>query len=118
MTTFNQVGIGSESDCLLGQLDRISDSDAGVKEEKYSVVGEVDKCGDDVARLLERGINQEQYTDNTQLYISGPLNGAVAFYSLVSVGVCDRRLSSLSVTRRIWNVIHQWQHAAGQYGSR
>ena len=64
MTTFNQVGMGSESDCLLGQLDRISrisDSDADVKEEKYSVVGEVDKCGHDVARLLERGINQEQH---------------------------------------------------------
>ena len=31
----SQVGIGSESDCLLGQLDRtlrISDSEAGVKE--------------------------------------------------------------------------------------
>ena len=31
------MGIGSESDCLLGQLDRIfriSDSEAGVKEEK------------------------------------------------------------------------------------
>ena len=31
------MGIGSESDCLFGQLDRIlctSDSDAGVKTEK------------------------------------------------------------------------------------
>ena len=31
------MGIGSESDCLLGQLKRIldiSDSDAGLKEEK------------------------------------------------------------------------------------
>ena len=33
----SQVGIASESDCLLGQLKRIldiSDSDAGLKEEK------------------------------------------------------------------------------------
>ena len=40
------MGIGSESDCLLGQLKRIldiSDSDAGLKEEKLegSVGGEV-----------------------------------------------------------------------------
>jgi len=36
----SQVGIGSESDCLLGQLKRIvdiSDSDAGLKEEKWKV---------------------------------------------------------------------------------
>ena len=33
----SQVGMGSESDCLFGQLDRIlwtSDSDAGAKTEK------------------------------------------------------------------------------------
>jgi len=33
----NQVRIGSESDCLLGQLNRIleiSDSDTGLKDEK------------------------------------------------------------------------------------
>ena len=33
----SQMGIGSESHCLLGQLNlnlRISDSDAGLKEEK------------------------------------------------------------------------------------
>ena len=33
----SQVGIGSESDCLFGQLERIlwtSDSEAGVKTEK------------------------------------------------------------------------------------
>jgi len=54
----SQVGIGSESDCLLGQLDRIfsiSDSEAGVKEEKSGgVVGEEGECGDDVVGLLER----------------------------------------------------------------
>jgi len=36
-TLRSHVGIGSKSDCLLGQLKRIldiSDSDAGVKEEK------------------------------------------------------------------------------------
>jgi len=47
-TLRSQVGIGSESDCLLGQLRRIldiSDSDAGVKEEKLegSVGGEGDR---------------------------------------------------------------------------
>jgi len=53
----SQVGIGSESDCLLGLLDRISrisDSDAGVKGEKWGVVGEEAECGDDVLGLLER----------------------------------------------------------------
>ena len=44
-TLRSQVEMGSESDCLLGQLRRIldiSDSDAGVKEEKLegSVGGE------------------------------------------------------------------------------
>jgi len=46
------VGIGSESDCLLKQLDRIlriSDSEAGVKEEKSGgVVGVEIECGGDV----------------------------------------------------------------------
>jgi len=56
----SQVGIGSESDCLLGQLKRIldiSDSDAGVKEEKLegSVEG-VGECGDEVEVLLVREI--------------------------------------------------------------
>ena len=42
----SRVGIGSESDCLFGQLDRIlwtSDSEAGVKTEKLGGVagGEV-----------------------------------------------------------------------------
>ena len=50
-TLRSQVGIGSESDCLLGQLRRIldiSDSDAGVKEEKLE--------GDEVEVLLVREI--------------------------------------------------------------
>jgi len=54
----SQVGLGSQSDCLLGQLDsilRISDSEAGVKVEKSGgVVGEEGECGDDVVGLLER----------------------------------------------------------------
>ena len=53
-----QVGIGSESDCLLGQLDRtlrIPDSEAGLKEEKSGgAVGEEGECGDDVVGLLAR----------------------------------------------------------------
>ena len=56
----SQVGrpMGSESDCLFGQLDRIlwtSDSDAGVKTEKSGgVAGGVGECGDDVVGLLVR----------------------------------------------------------------
>ena len=53
----SQVGMGSESDCLFGQLDSIlwtSDSKAGVKTEKVGgVAGEVE-CGDDVVGLLVR----------------------------------------------------------------
>ena len=53
-----QVGIGSESNCLLEQLDkilRISESEAGVKEETSGgVKGEEGECGDDVVGLLER----------------------------------------------------------------
>jgi len=53
----SQVGIGSESDCLLGQLDRIlriSDSEAGLKEEKSGVVGKEGECGDDEVGMLQR----------------------------------------------------------------
>ena len=54
----SQLGMGSESDCLFGQLDRISwtsDSEAGVKTEKSGgVAGEHGECGDDVVRLLVR----------------------------------------------------------------
>ena len=54
----SQVGIGSESDCLLGQSDRnlcTSDSEAGVKTEKSGRVGGGEgECGDDVAGLLVR----------------------------------------------------------------
>ena len=54
----SQVGIGSESDCLFGQLDRIlytSDSEAGVKTEKLGGVAEgEDECRDDVAGSLVR----------------------------------------------------------------
>ena len=56
-TLRSQVGIGSESDCLLGQLRRIldiSDSDAGVKEEKLEgSVGGEGECGDEV-EVLQR----------------------------------------------------------------
>ena len=47
----SQIGMGSESDCLLGQLNRIlqiSDSEAGLKVEK---VGE---CRDADVELLAR----------------------------------------------------------------
>ena len=50
--------MGSESDCLFGQLNRIlctSDSEAGVKTEKSGgVPGGVGECGDDVVGLLVR----------------------------------------------------------------
>jgi len=48
----SQVGMGSESDCLFGQLDGIlwtSDSEAGVKTEKSGgVSGGEGECVDDV----------------------------------------------------------------------
>jgi len=52
----SQVGIGSESHCLLGQLNKISDSEAGLKVEKSEgVFGEEDECrDDDVEELLVR----------------------------------------------------------------
>ena len=54
------IGIGSESDCLLGQLKRISDisnSDAGVKEDKLEgSVGGKGECGNEVEVLLVREI--------------------------------------------------------------
>jgi len=52
----SQVRMGSESDCLFGQLDRIlwtSDSEAGMKTEK-SVAGGEGERGDDVVGLLVR----------------------------------------------------------------
>ena len=45
----SQVGMGSESDCLLGQLNRIleiSNSEASLKVEKSWGVIEEDECGD------------------------------------------------------------------------
>jgi len=56
----SQVGMGSESDCLLvlGQLNRIleiSDSEAGLKVEKSGgVTGEEGECGDADVELLAR----------------------------------------------------------------
>ena len=54
----SQVGMGSESHCLLGQFDRtlwISDSEAGLKVEKSGGVVEGEgECGDDVVWLLSR----------------------------------------------------------------
>jgi len=54
----SQVGMGSESDCLFGQLYRIlwtSDSEAEVKTEKSGgVPGGESECGDDVVGLLVR----------------------------------------------------------------
>ena len=54
----SQVGMGSESDCLLGQFERtlwISDSEAGLKVEKSGNVVEGEgECGDDVVWLLSR----------------------------------------------------------------
>ena len=52
------MGMGSESDCLLGQSERtlwISHSEAGLKAEKSgSVVEGEGECGDDVVWLLSR----------------------------------------------------------------
>jgi len=53
-----KVGMGTESDCLLGQSDRtlwISDLEAGLKVEKSGGVVEGEgECGDDVVWLLSR----------------------------------------------------------------
>ena len=50
--------MGSESDCLLGQLNRIleiSDSEAGLKvENSRGVIGEIGECGDADVELLAR----------------------------------------------------------------
>ena len=52
------IYIGSESDCLLGQSERIfriSDSEAGVKVEKSGGVSRgKDKSGDDAVALLAK----------------------------------------------------------------
>ena len=54
----SQVGMESESDCLLGQLNRIleiSDSEAGLKvENSRGVIGEIGECGDADVELLAR----------------------------------------------------------------
>jgi len=54
----SQVGMGSESDCLFGQFDRIlwiSDSEAGVKVEKTGGVAEGEgRYGEVVVGLLAR----------------------------------------------------------------
>jgi len=54
----SQVGMGSESDCLFGQFDRIlwtSHSEEGVNTEKSGgVAGGEGECGDDVVGLLVR----------------------------------------------------------------
>jgi len=54
---WSQVGIGSESHCLLGQLRRIfeiSDSDAGLKVEKSGgEVGGEAQCRDAMATLAD-----------------------------------------------------------------
>ena len=54
----SQVGMGTESECLFGQLDKIlwiSDSEARVKSEKSGgVAGGEGECRDDAAGLLVR----------------------------------------------------------------
>jgi len=53
----SQVGMGSESGCLFGQLYSILwtlDSEAGVKTEKSGGVAGEGECGDDVVGLLLR----------------------------------------------------------------
>ena len=54
----SQVWMGSESDCLLGQSNRIleiSDSEAGLKVEKSGgVIGVEGECGDADVELLVR----------------------------------------------------------------
>jgi len=76
----SRVGIGSESDCLFGQLDRIlwtSDSEAGVKTEKSGgVPGGEGECRDDVVGLLLVGRQEEhpacikKFSDEVLVWLS------------------------------------------------
>jgi len=54
----SQVRIGTVSNCLLGEFDRIlmvSDSEAGMKQEtRRGVAAENGECGNDVVGLLTR----------------------------------------------------------------
>jgi len=58
----SQVGIGSESDCLFGQFDRIlwiSDSEAGVKVEKTRSAEGEGRCGEVLVGRGESGENKK-----------------------------------------------------------
>ena len=66
----SQVGIGSESDCLFGQLET-SDSEAGVKIEKLGgVAGGESECGDDVAGWLVRERRSLDWSSNCFMAIT------------------------------------------------
>jgi len=94
----SQVGMGSESDCLLGQLNRIleiSDSEAGLKVEKSGgVIGEVGECGDADVKLLAR---ERRSLD----ILSVKKEARLSARALAEVEVCrgeeDLRCKSLSI---------------------
>ena len=97
-----QVGMGSESDCLFGQFDRIlwiSDSETGVKTEKPGgVAGEEGECGDDVALWLVR---ERLSLDILPVKKEAKLSASEVPGELVGTGEEElRRRSLLTVCRR------------------
>jgi len=86
----SQVGMGSESDCLFGQLDRIlwtSDSEAGVKNEKSGgVPGGEGECGDDVVGLL---VKERRSLDILPVKKEAKLSASEVLGEVVGIGEED-----------------------------
>jgi len=94
----SQVGMGSESDYLLGQLNRIleiSDSEAGLKVEKSrGVIGEVGECGDEDVELLAR---ERRSLDNLSVKKEARLSARALAEVEVGRGEEDLRCKSLFI---------------------
>ena len=93
----SQVGMGSESDCLFGQLYRIlwtSDSDAGVKTEKSGgVPGGEGECGDDVVGTLL--VRERRSLDILPVKKEAKLSASEVPVEVVGSGEEDLRCRSL-----------------------
>jgi len=74
----SQVRMGSESDCLVGQFDRIlwiSDAEAGVKAEKRGGVAEGEgRCGEVIVGLLLASKGQIKF----RYFVGEERSGAVS----------------------------------------
>ena len=97
----SQVGIGSESHCLLGHLNKIleiSDSEASLKVEKPGgVLGEEGECGDDDVELLLR---ERRSLDIMSVKNEARLSARALAESAGSKGVRRRGLTGLKVPPR------------------